>query len=146
MTLPTENIQPVQPNKPPKTIPWNKWTITGFIIGGLFLVGIGGAMGGGTPEPEVITKTETVTKKVQDTSRIDQLEDKLDTCETVVVDTWKALKRRNDLFAGILDEIGSNFLSTDFNGITERIEADNLTVGFDYIRAEQCTSLTEVGF
>ena len=86
----TENITPVQPNKTPKTIPWNKWTITGFIIGGLFLVGIGGAMGGGTPEPEVrtVTETQTVTEEIEvsDTQELRDLQSKVDQCQDAVQD------------------------------------------------------------
>jgi molecular chaperone GrpE (heat shock protein) len=81
------NDQPQQPT-PTKTIPINKWTIGGAVIVAIALVCMGTfSAGGDTPK----TETKTVTKTVENTDQIDDLEqeisdleDKVETCQTSV--------------------------------------------------------------
>jgi hypothetical protein len=82
------NDQPQQPT-PTKTIPINKWTIGGAVIVAIALVCMGTfSAGADTPK----TETKTVTKTVENTDQIDDLEqeisvleDKVETCQTAVL-------------------------------------------------------------
>lgn len=93
--LPTIQPTPQQP-KPTKSIPINKWTTTGAVVGAIALICMG-TFSAGAQEPETITKTETerVEVKVKDDSqqeKIVELEDelatanrKIETCQTAVL-------------------------------------------------------------
>lgn len=85
---------PQQPTTTKKTVPaWALYLTIGIAVVLIACSGIVGATG--QPEPEVITKTETVEKKVQDDSqqeKIVELEDelatanrKIETCQTAVL-------------------------------------------------------------
>jgi len=123
----------------------NKWfRVCTWIAVAILIFSIGAS--GNTTETETITVTETETVEIKDTKEIERLEAKLEVCETELEKTWKSLKRRNDMFVGVFDELSQNILGADFAGITQRIEADNVLVASNFASSERCTDLTSVGF